>query len=144
MASVDPDDDGIRRYVVYRYAYDPARRERRYQVVGAVDNKREWDRLFKETSAELERRRAAGENAEPTERITGMELEPGYHRRAQNARIVQRAYARGAGSDPRLAELELPRHWSFELELPRNMSLNGSIQALCRSVRTLYRSAWIS
>lgn len=108
MASVDPDDDEIRRFVVQRYGYDPDRHERRHQVIAAVDNKREWNRLLSEASAALKQRRAAGENIAPSEHISGVVLEPGHRRRARNGRLLWRALEHGAGSDPRLADLELP------------------------------------
>ncbi len=44
MARVDPDDDSIRRFVIYRYAYDPVRRERRHQLVAAYDDVAEFER----------------------------------------------------------------------------------------------------
>ncbi len=42
MATVDPNDDNIKLYVVRLYAYDPEHRERRHQVVAAFDNEQEF------------------------------------------------------------------------------------------------------
>jgi hypothetical protein len=58
VAAVDPDDDDIQRYVVYRYAYDPGRHERRHQVVAAFDNQAEYLRLIEVLIGDLRRRRA--------------------------------------------------------------------------------------
>jgi hypothetical protein len=56
MATVDPYDDDIKRYVVQRYAYDSEHHQRRYQVVAAFDNEREFIALIhaqKRISGEL-------------------------------------------------------------------------------------------
>jgi hypothetical protein len=58
---VDADDDSIRRYVVWRYAYHPHRHQRRHQVVAAFDNEREFERLIDTLADELRRRRVAGD-----------------------------------------------------------------------------------
>ena len=42
MASVDPADDSVRRFIVRHYAYDPSRHERRHIVVAAYDNEQEF------------------------------------------------------------------------------------------------------
>ena len=47
VATVDYDDDGSRRFVVRRCAYDPARREQRHTVIAVLDNQREFDRAFR-------------------------------------------------------------------------------------------------
>ncbi|MBJ7610555.1 MAG: hypothetical protein JF887_14190 [Candidatus Dormibacteraeota bacterium] len=52
MATVDPDDDDIERYVVRRYAHDFRRHERRHQIVAAFDNKREFLRLLGELNSD--------------------------------------------------------------------------------------------
>jgi hypothetical protein len=64
-----------------------------------------------EAQADLERRRAAGENVHRSEHISGMKLEPGYKRRAQNGRLIFRALSHGAW-DPRLDDLERPPEMS--------------------------------
>ncbi len=109
MASVDPDDDDIRRYVVRRFAYDPTRHERRHQVVVAFDSKREFSRMMKSLSADLQRRRGAGDSVDPREHFTGVILEPGYRRRQQAGRLLREATRhRATLSDAFLDQLELP------------------------------------
>jgi hypothetical protein len=108
VARVDPDDDDIRRYVVRHYAYDPQRRERRHQVLAAFDNRREFDRFFKKASADLHRRRAAGQEVEECEHISGVVLEPGHDHLHQNARTIARAIKHGADVSALLDQLELP------------------------------------
>lgn len=83
VATVDPDNDDIRRYVVRRYAYDPTRHERRHQVIAAFDNKREFLRSIKSLTADLQRRRSAGESVDPREHFTGVTFEAGDRRRQQ-------------------------------------------------------------
>ena len=111
MAAVDPDDDEIRRYVVHWYAYEPQRHERRHQVIAAVDNKREYRALLKDAETQLRRRRAAGEQIDACEHISGVIMEPGYRRLQQNARLLRRAVQHGADIDELLGQLELPRTW---------------------------------
>jgi hypothetical protein len=50
---VDSADDGIRRFVVRLYTYDPDRRERRHIEVGSVDNNEEAMRCLGETHVAL-------------------------------------------------------------------------------------------
>jgi hypothetical protein len=57
LATVDPADDNIQRYVVRHYAHNAERHERRHQVVVAFDNEREFLRLLERLNADLERRR---------------------------------------------------------------------------------------
>jgi GNAT superfamily N-acetyltransferase len=110
MAAVDPDDDEIRRYVVRRYAYDPQRHERHHQVIAAVDNEREYRVLLEEADAQLRRHRAAGEEIEACEHISGVVLEPGHRRLQQNGRLLRRAIQHGADIGEVLEDLELPRN----------------------------------
>jgi hypothetical protein len=77
MAAVDPDDDGIRRHVVRRYAYDEARHERRYQIVAAFDNEAECLVHFEMLNDELRHRTPAGEYIDPQEFLSGAVLEAG-------------------------------------------------------------------
>ena len=67
MVQVNADDDDITHYVLYLYAYDPRRRERRHQVITAVDTEREFQELFDARVAELRQRRAAGDDIDPRE-----------------------------------------------------------------------------
>ena len=111
MAEVDPDEDSRRRFVVHHYRYDPQRRERRNVVVGAFDNKAEYQARMTEVSAELERRREAGEDVDPSEHVSGTVLESGYQRRSANARLLQRALEHGVHGEALRAlwGMELPR-----------------------------------
>ncbi len=95
MALVDPEDDEIERWVVRVYAYDPARHERRHQVIAAFDNEAEFLALVEDRGARLKQHRLAGEQIDPRERLSGVHLEPGYRRRQQNERLIRRAIERG-------------------------------------------------
>ncbi len=106
---MDPDDDGIRRYVVHRYAHDPLRHERRHQVVAAFDNKQEFRRLLETLTAGLEGRRDAGEPIDPAEHYSGHRLEPGYGRRQRDGRVLREAIRRRVSiSDEFIDRLDLP------------------------------------
>ena len=91
MATVDADDDSIRRYVLRRYAHDPERHERRHQVVAAFDNRREFERQMRMLSRELEHRRAKGQPVDPREHYTGLILEPGDQQRQRAGHIMKSA-----------------------------------------------------
>lgn len=109
MATVDPDDDGIERYVVRRYAHDPLRHERRHQVVAAFDNEQEFSRLLDTLAGDLERRRDAGEPIDPLEHYAGLRLEPGYRRRQRDGRVLNEAIRRRVSiSDEFMGRLDLP------------------------------------
>src|SRR5215472_2304443 len=108
VARVDPDDDSLRRYIVYHYRYDPERHERRNVVVAAFDSRREFNACFKAESVALERRRAVGEQLDPSEHVSGTVREPGYRQRAANGRLVTRALGHGVRPGPWLDELEMP------------------------------------
>jgi hypothetical protein len=77
VATVDPDDDNIQRYVVRHYAHDPERHERRHQVVAAFDNKTEFLRLLDKLNDVLERRRETAAAVDVLEHYTGVMLEKG-------------------------------------------------------------------
>jgi hypothetical protein len=108
VARTDPDDDTLLRYVVRRYSYDPARHERRHQVVAAFDNEREFNALIDSLARGLRDGRATSEPVDPQEHITGVVLEPGYSRRQADGRLLRRAVERGAVTDELLARLDLP------------------------------------
>jgi hypothetical protein len=95
MASVDPDDDTISRFVVSHYRFDPERRERRHVVVAAFDNEREFISRIEAEATAIDNRRMQGENVDPTEHASGIVLEPGYHRRAENGHHIRRAIEHG-------------------------------------------------
>ncbi|MDT7550186.1 MAG: hypothetical protein QOE84_2580 [Actinomycetota bacterium] len=107
MGDVRYEDDDRRRFVLRRYAFDPLRHERRDTVVAVVDNRREFERLFNRLSEELQRRRAAGEDVDPREHISGIVMEPGHLARAANGHLVRRAVEHGV-LPARLQSLELP------------------------------------
>jgi hypothetical protein len=113
VASVDPDDDGLRRYIVRHYRYDPARHERRHVVVAAFDSRREFDACLQAVSEDIAQRRAAGEHVDPGEHVSGVVHEPGSRRRAANGRLVMRALRHGIA----------PGQWMKDLELPSNMAI---------------------
>jgi hypothetical protein len=94
MAVVDPDDDGIRRYLVRRYAYDEARHERRHQIVAAFDNEAECLAHFDSLNEEIGQRKSAGEYIDPREYISGTVLEPGHARMQRNARDLRNTIER--------------------------------------------------
>lgn len=109
MAAVDPHDDGIQRYVVRRYAWDPLRHERRHQIVAAFDDEAEFLRTIKRLSAELERRRAEGQPIDRREHLSGLILEAGHSRRQHDARLLREATRHGVTiSDDFLRGLDLP------------------------------------
>ena len=74
MARVDPDEDSICRWVVWRYRYDPDRRERRNVVVAAFDNAREFHADIEKRVAQLRVCKERGEDVDPTERVFGQML----------------------------------------------------------------------
>ena len=110
------EDDGIRRFVVRHYRYDPARRERRHVVVAAFDNRREFNACFASLDAEIRNRRAAGEQVDAMEHVSGIVREPGADRLAANGHALRRAMEHGVDTRP----------WLDEMELPRNMAVLSS------------------
>ncbi|MEO8850264.1 MAG: hypothetical protein ABI360_00900 [Allobranchiibius sp.] len=99
MAQVDPGDDEIERFVVHRYAYDPARHERRHMIMAAFDNSGEFDAAIGAETTELRRRRGAGEGVDPKAHISGTVWEPGYHRKQKAGRLIGHAIEHGARLD---------------------------------------------
>jgi hypothetical protein len=95
MASVDPADDSVRRFIVRRYAYDPSRHERRHIVVAAYDNEEEFKVRIDRLSRELKDRRERGMPVDAREHISGICIEPGEARRRAAARIVAAAIRHG-------------------------------------------------
>lgn len=115
MARVDPHDDGIRRFVVRQYRFDPERRERRHVIVDAFDNRAEFEARLASTQRDIDRRRAAGEPVDRNEHASGIVWEPGHRQKAANARLVLRALHRGVAPGP----------WVSRLDLPSNISVYG-------------------
>jgi hypothetical protein len=107
MGEVPYEDDDRWRFVLRRYAFDPLRHERRHSVVAVEDNRREFEKLFDRLGEELQRRRAAGEDVDPREHISGIVMEPGHLARSANGHLVRRAVEHGV-LPARLQSLELP------------------------------------
>jgi hypothetical protein len=104
VARVDAGDDSIRRFVVRHYRYDPDRRERRHVVVAAFDNQREFERCLQAVSADIHRRRTAGEPIDAKEHVSGITREAGDDQRAANGRLVTRAIRHGVSPGSRVVE----------------------------------------
>jgi hypothetical protein len=113
VARVDAGDDAIRRFVVRHYRYDPDRRERRHVMVAAFDNQREFERCLQAVSADIDRRRAAGEPVDAKEYASGIIREAGDDQRAANGRLVTRAIGHGVSPGP----------WMQRLAMPSNIAL---------------------
>ena len=109
---VDPGDDGIERFIVRHFRYDPQRRERRHVVVAAFDNEPEFRACLDSLRDEIKARRDRGEPTDPGEHASGVVHEPGYLRRSANGHLLSRAIRHGVTG-----------LWIAELELPSNMSL---------------------
>ena len=107
MARVDPDDDSIRRWVVWHYRYDPDRRERRNVVVAAFDNPDEFHADIEKRAAHLRARKEHGDDVDPAEHIAGQMHEPGYRRMQRNAHLLRRSIEHGA-TPAGIEELDLP------------------------------------
>ena len=95
MAAVDAQDDSIPRFVVFRYAYDPRRLERRHTVVAAFDHAAEQLALLEKLSAELAAARERGDAVDEREHISAKVWPPGHFRQQANARFIRRAIRRG-------------------------------------------------
>jgi len=112
VGEVNPDDDSVRRFIVRRYRYDPARHERRHLVVAAFDNEIEFRACLNEVDAELRRRRGSCASVDPREHVSGVIHESGYRRRQHNARMLARAMKHGV----------LPANWDG-LDLPPSVGI---------------------
>lgn len=89
MAEVDPDDDDMKRHVVFWYRYDPVRRERRHCIVAAYDNEAEMSWRMDAEHALLVARQATGAS-EDVEHISGFEKGPGYAAARNGERLKAR------------------------------------------------------
>jgi hypothetical protein len=94
MATVDPEEDGIRRFIALHHRYDQRRREWRDVPLRAFDDEREFQEFLDERNAELQARQAAG-GADPKEHVSGVIREPGHRERSQNQRLLRRALEHG-------------------------------------------------
>jgi hypothetical protein len=108
MPEVDPDNDAIRRYVVYHYRYDSKRHERRNVAVAAFDNFREFQASFSQLSADLDRRRREDLTFDHRESLSGTTLEPGHRARAANGQLIDKMARHGVWDPELVARLELP------------------------------------
>ncbi|HEX8972022.1 hypothetical protein [Oryzihumus sp.] len=108
MATVDIDDDDLRRFVVHHYRYDPERHERRHVLVGAFDDAAEARACFDRVRADLERRRETDPGFDRREHVSSRTLEPGDRRRDANSRLLRRTIRHGV----------TPGDWADDLELP--------------------------
>jgi hypothetical protein len=108
MAEVDAEDDSITRYVARHYRFDPERRERRHVVVGVYDNEREWRNRLDAITADIARRRSAGEDVDRREHSSGTLVRPGDREHAATAHLVRRAMEHGVHPADILRERELP------------------------------------
>jgi hypothetical protein len=75
-------------------------------------NNREYKACMEETAADIRARRERGEPVGSTEHVTGEVQEPGYRRKQQNARLVERAMRFGV-LPAELAKLEMPSNVGF-------------------------------
>jgi hypothetical protein len=115
MGLVDVADDGIRRFVVRHYRYDPERHERRHVVVAAFDNEVEFRALIDSIDADIRRRRAAGEPVGRNEHASGIVYEPGDRERAAAGHVLRTMLEHGVAPGSRS---EVP-------DLPSNIALLG-------------------
>lgn len=94
MGIVDPDDDGIRRYVALHHRHDSVRGQWRDVVLAAFDDEQEFEDFREARNEELLAGQAAGD-ADPREHVSGVVHEPGDRTRSQNQRLLRRALAHG-------------------------------------------------
>jgi hypothetical protein len=112
VATVDPEDDDIRRFVVHHYRYDPERHERRHVLVAAFDTAAEARACFDRTRAEIERSRETDPAFDRREYVSTSTLEPGDRRREADSRLLRRTIRHGV----------TPGDWADDLELPSSSS----------------------
>ena len=94
MATVDPEDDSITRFIAHHYRYDPERRERRNVFLAAFDDEAEFMDFVETRGADLRARQDAGE-AEEREHVGGTVYEAGHLERVRNERLLSRALDHG-------------------------------------------------
>jgi hypothetical protein len=99
VPEVDAGDDAVKRFVVLRRSYDPARREWRDAVVAAFDNVTEFEAAIDGAAVDLSRRRQSGEDVDPRENVSGAVWGPGYHRKQRAGRTLRQAIKHGAKLD---------------------------------------------
>jgi len=95
VTDLDVSNDDVRRFVILQYAFDPARRERRHQVVAVLADRRSFDRMCTQLTDDLESRRRGGGLVDYREHHSGRVLAPGHIQRQRNARLLRRAVDHG-------------------------------------------------
>ena len=98
-------------------------------MVAAFDNQREFERCLQAVSADIRRRRTAGEPIDAKEYVSGIIREAGDDRRAANGRLVTRAISHGVSPGP----------WMEGLALPSNIALLQADDARSRWRRRIRR-----
>jgi hypothetical protein len=86
---VDHKDDGICRYVVFHYRYDPERHERRNVLVVAFDDSDEMVEYIQGANATLKNQQANG-LVDPREHFHGTSWPAGSRERTRRERIELR------------------------------------------------------
>jgi hypothetical protein len=104
MAQVDPQDDSTQRFIVWHYAYDPARRERRNQVVAAFDNYAEFEQYIGRANAEL-RIRQSQHGVDPKEHFGGVVKPPGHDAAKRTRREAMWRLRQGTATEQDIADL---------------------------------------
>lgn len=95
MATVDVEDDSIRRFVLRHYRYHSDRHERRNVVVAAFDNEAEFEALMAAITADIQCCRAMGEPTHRREHASGVVYEPGDRQRAAAGHLLRRMTEHG-------------------------------------------------
>jgi hypothetical protein len=108
VARVDVEDDGIRRFVVRHYRYDPGRHERRHVVVGAFDDEAQFHASMESVRLDIERRRDAGRHWDRKEHASGVVYEPGDRRRAATGHLLRTMIEHGVDPLPWIDTDDLP------------------------------------
>lgn len=96
VATVDPDDDDVPRFVVWHFRFDSTRWERRHVPVAAFDNELEYRAEMNRRWADLRNRQRVGD-AEEVELITGSVKPAGWaaeHLRRRSMTPTQEAATR--------------------------------------------------
>ncbi|MCP2032404.1 hypothetical protein L1277_002507 [Okibacterium sp. HSC-33S16] len=123
MASVDPTDDSLWRWVLYEYRFDPERNQKRNVVVAAFDNEDEFRRAFDDHLGRLHAELAAGTRSSFGS-VTGRTMPPGHLAAQKRGHDVRRAIEHGVDPAPVLRHGPLPEGMavlslsSFELDEP--------------------------
>jgi hypothetical protein len=103
VAVVDPADDSQQRFIVWHYAYDPERHERRNREITAFDNHVEFEDYVARAAQELKLRKARGE-ADDREHFGGVVKEAGHDARKQARRELLWRLQNGTATDDDIAQ----------------------------------------